>query len=164
MSQYYCRKFTNSVALITAKSGETENMMTAGWIGTVSHSPPLIYVAIHPNRYTHDLIEVSKKFGVCILSEGQKELSTYAGTVSGKNENKIDKAKYELFYGEKTGVPLIMDALTNLECEVVNQIVTGDHTTFIGEIINNITDETKNPLILFDRVYYKIGERIAKYP
>jgi len=164
MSQNYCKKFTNSVTIISVKTEQEENMMAAAWIGTVSHAPPQIYVAIHPNRHTHDLIMESKKFGVSILAEDQRELSTYAGTVSGRDENKIDKEKFEFFYGEKTGVPLIMDALTCLECEVVNHITTGDHTTFIGEIINNITDETKNPLVLFDRVYYKIGERIARYP
>ena len=164
MAKNYCTKFTHPVAIISAKSQNKENIMTAGWVGTVSYSPPLIHVAIHPNRHTHDLIMESKKFGVSILAEDQVEISTFAGTVSGRNRDKIKSDKFEIFYGEKTNVPLIMNSVSCLECEVVSHITTGDHTTFIGEIINNITDDSKNPLILYDRVYYKMGEFIAKYP
>jgi flavin reductase (DIM6/NTAB) family NADH-FMN oxidoreductase RutF len=40
----------------------------------------------------------------------------------------------------------------------------GDHTVFYGEVIRSEVDETKSPLVLFNREYYRLGDVIGSYP
>ena len=40
----------------------------------------------------------------------------------------------------------------------------GDHTVFYREVPRTAADETKKPLVLFNRIYYGLGRVISNYP
>ena len=62
-------------ALTTAHEGQT-NVMLASWVSQVSYDPPLIAIAVHPNRRSHELIEKSGAFVLHVLKKSQKRLIT----------------------------------------------------------------------------------------
>lgn len=84
----------SSVAIITTKSGEKINGMTAAWVAQASFEPPLVVVSIAPERYTHQLIDESSVFAVNILSEGQVELGRNFGSKSGRDTDKFKGVNY----------------------------------------------------------------------
>ena len=47
---------TSPVVVITAKSGERINGMTAAWIMQCSFDPAMVAVSIAPERFTYELI------------------------------------------------------------------------------------------------------------
>jgi len=96
--------------LVTAKSRDRVNVMTAGWTTPVSSNPPILMVSIAPQRFTHDLILESREFGLSILADDQKHLSELAGTMSGSKDDKIDRPEFELIAADKLGAPLIAGA------------------------------------------------------
>lgn len=151
--------FAESVALITAKLGDKENAMPATWCIPVSFSPPLVAVNIAPERFTHDMIKESKKFGVCLLAEDQVELSRKLGSISGRSKDKLKDL--DIFYGE-LGVPLIEGCVACLECSVTDEVREGDHTVFTGEVKNSYTTNNK-PLLLFRGEYLKTGDSLGSY-
>ncbi len=160
----YSSQFPDPIALVTAKSGDKINVMTAGWTTPVSSNPPILMVSIAPQRFTHDLILESGEFGLSILADDQKALSELAGTLSGKKEDKIVRPEFELIDAEKISAPLIAGARAWIECSLDSHHTVGDHTVFYGNVLKTTFDNTKSPLVLFFRKYYGLGEVKGLYP
>jgi flavin reductase (DIM6/NTAB) family NADH-FMN oxidoreductase RutF len=151
--------FAESVTVITAKLGDRENAMPATWCIPVSFNPPMLAVSISPERFTHDMVKESKKFGVCLLSEQQAELSRKLGSASGRDTNKLKGL--DIFYGDM-GVPLIEGCVACMECSVSDEAREGDHTVFTGEVKSLYTSD-KKPLLLFKGGYMKSVQSLGGY-
>ena len=50
-------------ALISCGATEKEyNVLTASWVGTICSNPPMCYVSIRPERYSHAIVERNMAF------------------------------------------------------------------------------------------------------
>jgi flavin reductase (DIM6/NTAB) family NADH-FMN oxidoreductase RutF len=60
-----------------------------------------------------------------------------AGSYSGKNTDKFDKAGLETIPGEETKVPTLKDCILNYECRIVdtNKSNLSSHHYFYGKIL-----------------------------
>ena len=67
-------KLTYGIYVLTTAFEETINGMIASWVSQVSYDPPLISVAVHPNRYSHQLIGQSRCFALHVLAKERAEL------------------------------------------------------------------------------------------
>ena len=47
-------------ALVTCGTIETPNVLTIGWTGITCTRPPMTYISVRPERYSHDIITESK--------------------------------------------------------------------------------------------------------
>jgi len=63
------RNMTYGIYVLTTAHEEKINGMIASWVSQVSYDPPLIMVAVHPNRYSNGMIRESGAFVLHILSE-----------------------------------------------------------------------------------------------
>lgn len=95
--------FSKKWVLITAKRGNQVNTMTAAWgnLGYVWVNNT-ITVYVRHNRYTKEFIDAADTFSVTVFSEKYREAMAYLGRVSGKDENKIEKAELTVVYDEDT--------------------------------------------------------------
>ncbi|MGV8151760.1 MAG: flavin reductase family protein [Candidatus Nanoarchaeia archaeon] len=125
------------LVLVTTRDEETgkENIMPARWCTRCSKEPPLIAVSIGLTRYTHELLEKNKYFGIAVPNKGFDY--EFIGSHSGRESDKFYEAKIEKIYG-KYQVPLVKSALLNLELEKYSTFRTGDHTFFVGKVLNTI--------------------------
>jgi flavin reductase (DIM6/NTAB) family NADH-FMN oxidoreductase RutF len=160
----YSSQFPDPVVLVSVATANIKNAMTVGWASPVSFEPPILMVSIAPKRFTHDLILEAGEFGVSVLADDQKEISTLAGTLSGSKTDKLSYTQFQTFDALKIKAPLIGGCRAWFECKLVNHATIGDHTAFYGEVIETTVDESKSPLILFNRAYYSLGENKGKYP
>ncbi len=145
MQNLIAKAITHGVYIITAQASGKKNGMTAAWVSQVSFNPPLIMVAIAPARFTHGLIKASGFFAINTLSEDQVELAKYFGTHSGKDVDKFSTIPY---IEAGSGSPVLKEAMAYVECKLVNAFEAGDHTLFIGEVLEGeILKPDKQPLI-----------------
>ncbi|MCS7121068.1 MAG: flavin reductase family protein [Archaeoglobaceae archaeon] len=115
---------------------EKPNVMTADWVVPLSLNPQMLGVAIGHKRHTHFLIKKYGEFVVAVPTlELLKDVWT-AGTVSGAKEDKLAKMSLTLIRSRKVKVPSIKECQANIECKVVKDVETGDHTFFIAEIVD----------------------------
>ena len=138
-------QMTFGIYVLTTAHKETINGMIASWVSMISYEPPLIMAAIHPNRYSHGLLEKSGCFALNILSQHQKD---YLSRFKGPDPN----AKFAgiNFKMGKTGSPILSDCIGYLECEIVEHYKPGNHTLFIGEIIDAESLPDRVPLSTLD--------------
>lgn len=79
--------------LVTAKNGDKCNTMTASWGGVgIMWGKNVAYVFIRPQRYTKEFIDASSTFSLSVLDESCRKTLSYLGTVSGRDEDKIEKS------------------------------------------------------------------------
>ncbi len=85
---------TFGIYVLTTAYKETINGMIASWVSMISYNPPLIMAAVHPNRYSHKILEKSACFALNILSQNQKNfLSRFKGPDPNAKFTGIDYKK-----------------------------------------------------------------------
>jgi flavin reductase (DIM6/NTAB) family NADH-FMN oxidoreductase RutF len=119
-----------------------------------------VLVAIGRERSIHPIIERTNRFGVNILGEDAQAISDcFAGAPSPLPRSAFCNASYSL--GE-TGVPVLTDAIAYLGCEVDQVVEAGDHTIYLGLVVEaGCRDEIGWPLLYFRRRYLSIERALT---
>lgn len=142
--------FASGVTVVTLrdKNGKLHGI-TVSAFSSVSLDPPLILVCIDNEAGSVYAFHESKRFVVNILREEQSQHSIqFASQIPDKFIN--------IHYHEGVeGIPVLKDALVNLECRLIESFVAGDHTVFIGEIERTHIKEG-NPLVYYRGNYRRI--------
>jgi flavin reductase (DIM6/NTAB) family NADH-FMN oxidoreductase RutF len=142
LQKFYYYAFPMQAVLVTCndKNGKT-NAITIAWHTTISKDPPLYGISIAPNRYSHGLIQDAKEFVINFAPYEIADIVNFCGKNSGKNTDKITKMKLTLEPSQKLNTPIIKECFSHLECKLKNKLKLGDHTLFIGEVVNVIADK-----------------------
>ncbi|MCD4676692.1 MAG: flavin reductase family protein [Desulfobacula sp.] len=145
---------TYGIYVLTVKCDDIFNGMIASWVTQVSYEPPLILVAVHPNRYSHGLIEKSNAFVLHVLDKSQKDmLKRFKGV---DPEKKFDEISWET---KKTGAPILKDCMAWFELQVKERHDPGNHSLFIGEVTNSGVNSPGTPLCTLDYDGMYIGKQ-----
>lgn len=110
------------------------NVLAVGYCGNCSYDPPMVMVGIVPSRYSHKLIKESGCFVVNLVDKDYEETFDYMGSHSKRDGDKLAAMNVKLQEGKKINAPILPDCPVNIECTVVDSIVTGSHEMFIGKI------------------------------
>ncbi len=156
------RHLTTTVALVTAKSGDVTNVMSAEWSLQVSLDPILMAVFVGYKRATYDLIKDAGEFGLSYCSDQQAHLAHVAGNYSLREADKFELANFKTFPSKHIGAPLIDECISNFECKVVHEYKVGDHAAFVGEVLEAYSDDDKKPLVFHGGKFWKKGEQLPK--
>ena len=106
----------------------------AAFVTPVSIDPPLIGVAVHPARHTHDMIKFSEEFALNIPTQELLHHCQYLGSVSGTELNKLELTRLPTFAARKVEAPLLEGCVGWIECGVEDAYRIGDHTFFVGKV------------------------------
>jgi flavin reductase (DIM6/NTAB) family NADH-FMN oxidoreductase RutF len=103
------RKMTCGIYVLTTAYREEINGMIVSRASQVSYDPPLIMVAIHPNRYSHHLIKQGGAFALHVLARNQTHL---LGVFKGPDPS----AKFDFLNWSrgKNNCPILKDCLAFL--------------------------------------------------
>jgi len=138
--------FASGVTIVTTAHEGTDYGLTVASFASLSLSPPLVLVCISKSSSSHEPIVKSGTFGVSILGSDQEAIS---GRFAARGGDKF--AGLEIRRGT-LGVPLVANALATLECRVHEHVDGGDHSIFIGEVVDTQTREGA-PLLYFRAAY-----------
>ena len=135
------------VAVVTARGPDGRlHGLTANAITSLSLSPPLVLTCVERTSDTHGCILAARCFALSMLRHDQERLARrFAAWEIG------DKFEGVAFRGERTGAPVLEEALAWLDCRLWHSYDGGDHTIFVGEILAGDAQEG-TPLI-----YYRSG-------
>ena len=81
------------------------NTMTASWghLGCLwGSNDPTVVIYLRPSRYTKQFVDAEERFSLCVMDASFKKGMAYLGTVSGRDENKIEKAGITPVFAEGT--------------------------------------------------------------
>jgi flavin reductase (DIM6/NTAB) family NADH-FMN oxidoreductase RutF len=147
--------FATGVTVVTTEHDGVVHGMTANGFMSVSLDPVLVLVSIARTARMHDLLEGSGSYGVSVLAQAQQGLSNH---FAGRPAEGI-----EIPFHSVAGVPLLGGALVELAARIVDAHGAGDHTLFIGEVMQFDSQEGE-PLIFHSGGYRELGGQAAGTP
>ena len=123
-----------AIGLMKDASGKV-NPITLAWFTRVSKEPPMLAIAIGRDKYSFQALSSSGEFVLAIPSEHQAEETLVYGTVSGRDADKLSRTGARTARASTIDAALLVNAVANYECVVREQVTTGDHVLFIGEVV-----------------------------
>jgi flavin reductase (DIM6/NTAB) family NADH-FMN oxidoreductase RutF len=111
------------------------NITTIAWAMPTSNEPPLVAISLSPKRHSHTLIEESQEFIINIPALDLLQATYACGNFSGRSFDKFKKAGLTPIPAKKVKAPAIRECIAHLECCVESSVTTGDHTIFVGKVL-----------------------------
>ena len=149
-------RFATGVTVVTVPSpkGDVKGM-TANSFTSVSLEPMLVLVCVDYRAKTLALMEASERFGISVLTEAQQPLSDYFAR--SDQDPETARRLGVRFHNSKHGTPLLNGCLATLDCRKVAAHVAGDHTIFIGEVVEMSAADGR-PLLFYSGRYHRLGD------
>jgi len=138
-----------SVILVSSQYQQQRSIITIAWHMPVSQDPAMLAISVGKSRFSHFLITESKEFVVNIPSWELLQQVKYCGTHTGKTHDKFTSCNFTPVNGKQVTVPLIQECFGNIECRLQHEYDAGDHTIFVGTILQSWcnNDILKNEVI-----------------
>lgn len=120
------------------------------WMMPTSHQPLLIAASVgHGGKETGDfayrvsysLINETKEFGLNVPAVELMDSIIKVGTTHSDEVDKFKEGGFTRMPAEHIAAPLIAECFMNIECKVIDQFPTGDHTIFLAEPLKVHVDE-----------------------
>lgn len=130
------------VVLITSNSLEGKtNVFTVGWVGNACTKPPIISVAIRPERLSYENIKATGEFVVNLPTKALTKKVDYCGVRTGRKNDKIAEMGFSLEESENISVPMLKECPVTMECKLKGITPLGTHDLFLAEILAVHVDE-----------------------
>lgn len=153
------------------------NIITITYITGVNEEPPMIGIAVRPEKYSNRMIKDTGDFTVNIPTDELLAKIDYCGTYSGRSTDKFKGIGLTPQKPTKIKSPIIEECPINLECKLMKIIKLPSHDFFIGEVValhvdnkflkkypdsDKIPDFSKLNFVLTTFLdYRKIGKKIG---
>jgi flavin reductase (DIM6/NTAB) family NADH-FMN oxidoreductase RutF len=145
-------RFATGVTVITFQGAEVTRGMTANAVSSLSLDPTLLLVCVEKKTMVHAQLEHVPAFAVNILAEDQVDVSR---TFARRGLQDMANVPYRTGV---TGAPIIEGVIGWFECEVHDRLSGGDHTIYVGRVIELSLDRPEaKPLLFYGGAYRSIG-------
>ena len=121
--------------VVGSRAGDRRNGMTLNWATQVSFEPKLLAISVETTAVTHKLIDEGGVFSLNVVDREDRaivrkftkpvEVDLQASTLNGFP-----------FHDGVSGAPILDQAVAYLDCRVSNRLGVGNHTLFLGEIVD----------------------------
>ena len=143
-SRFLSWLWTPLVVVTASADGRRSGQVAVSAIGaSIVPQRPRLSVSLWKGNFTRDLVEQSGAFALHLLRDDQDALVYHFGLQSGRTVDKFAALEHE---PGRTGAPLLRDCLALWECRVVATMDAGDHTLFLGEVVQGIVRGDGAPL------------------
>jgi flavorubredoxin/flavin reductase (DIM6/NTAB) family NADH-FMN oxidoreductase RutF len=118
-------RLSGGLYILTAKKGEASSAMLASWVAQASFEPLGITIAVAKDRAIESFMHLGDRFVLNVLEEGNYQpLMKHFLKRFPPGADRFAGVK---IYPANNGSPILADALSYLECEVVSRMETADH-------------------------------------
>lgn len=138
--------FASGVTVVAAEHAEGIQGMTASAFISVSMDPPLVLVSVSRKAHFHAAPPRAGGYTVSILAADQEALSSH---FAGRPDAGLD-VRWER---TSRGAPVLAGAVCTLDCTLENAVEAGDHTLYVGRVVEVAVHE-RAPLL-----YWRAGYR-----
>lgn len=113
--------------------GQDVGAATVNWVTQTSFQPPLLAVGVKADSGVHQHITDTGVFSVNIIGQEQRDMAFNFFKSHEREGDSIGGEEFEVC--AETGCPLLTSSPAWWSCKVVGQVAQGDHTLFVGEVV-----------------------------
>ena len=130
-------------AVMVSCGDETEqNIITIAWTGIVNTDPPMTYISVRKERYSHDIIARTGEFVINLTTKDLAFATDYCGVRSGRKVDKFKDMNLTASTSRHVSCPSIGESPVNLECKVLGVREFPTHDMFLAEIVGVSVEES----------------------
>jgi flavin reductase (DIM6/NTAB) family NADH-FMN oxidoreductase RutF len=148
-------RLPRGVTILSVSAGETTHGMTASDVIGLSLEPLLFLVSVAKSARAHDVFEAgATHFVVNFLALDQAKASDiFADKVLSDEERWSSVTTHP----STVGPPRIDGCIGWFDCRITDRLPGGDHTIYLGEVVDVALGEDKPPLVHYRRSYRAIA-------
>jgi flavin reductase (DIM6/NTAB) family NADH-FMN oxidoreductase RutF len=140
-------RLATGVTIVSSRLGGIDHAMTANAVASVSLEPLLVLVCVEREARFHDAIVESGIWGVSILPATARATADWLATRGRPLHGQLDRVST---HRGVTGVALLDESLSTLECESTDTNAGGDHTIVVGRVLSvEISDRPGDALVYY---------------
>lgn len=150
------------------------NFLTAMWFSPTGFEPSRMVLAILKRTLTYKLILERGEFVMSAPTDKMMDIVVLAGYVSGRDVDKWKVSGLTPVKPSKVSVPLIGEAIGNVEYRLIQQIPFSEEMDlFVGEVLathmrkgameGELFREDSNPLLYMGTKYAPDGKPLGKF-
>ncbi len=151
------------------------NLLTVAWAGIACSEPPMLTIAIRPERFSYQAIREMGEFSVNVPTADMASQVDWCGVNSGREYDKFAACRFTALPSSQITPPVVEECPLSLECRVKTVLELGVHHLFVAEILAvQISEEMlddagrfrmeKNGLLAYVHGhYYGLGECIGHF-
>jgi flavin reductase len=133
------------VSLVTTRSEDGKPYCTtANAISSVSLDPMLVHLSLGKDGLTCANIMREGRFGINVLGEDDEELALFFAKAPPDQRGQVP-SDHQI---TDNGTAWLAEALTVMDCRVVQQVEAGDHIVFIAEV-DGLEVREGRPLVFY---------------
>ena len=160
--------------VVTRGANNRLNFLTAMWFTPTGAEPSRMVVAIQKKTLTYDLLLERGEFVMSAPSDKMMDVVVFGGYISGHDVDKWKAAGLTPVQPSKISVPLIGEAIGNVEYRVAQQIPFDEEMDlFVGAVLathirkgameGELYREDAHPLLSMGTKYDSGGKSLGKY-
>ena len=161
--------------LVSCGEGETANLITVAWAGTICTQPPRVSISVRPTRHSYGLIKESGEFVINLPTTALAKAVDWCGVKSGRDVDKFSAMGLHAAPASKVGCPLLAESPVSLECKVFQRLELGSHDLFLADVVAVDVDEAlldsagklhleRAGLLAYAHGdYYALGKQLGKF-
>lgn len=139
------------VLLVTSSYRGRHNVIPVAYAMVLSIVPPLVGIALHPSRFSFDMIKKTEEFAINIPTRELLHHVQYLGSLTGADFDKLELTALPNFRARKLDTILLEGCVGWIECSLKDTIELGDHFLFVSQVVAvQADDEAFNEHWLLD--------------
>lgn len=147
-------KFATGVTVVTVQEAGNPHGMTVNSFTSVSLDPLLVLISLDKESTTTGILRRTGRFTVNILAADQEHIARRFAE-SGNEGDRFRTIEYTISEDE---TPVLKEILGYITCTVKEIVDGGDHSVFIGEVIDiGDSGTSKGPLLFFGGNYKSLA-------
>jgi flavin reductase (DIM6/NTAB) family NADH-FMN oxidoreductase RutF len=147
------RQIPYGIYVLIARKGKDIHSLIVSWVSQVSHSPPMLMVALRRNRKALPALRETGFFSVSLFKKEQKPLVARFKESSPEAEPSI-----YAFEGGPDLPPILKGCHTSWQCRLVSTVEAGDHILCLGEVRSAFSIREGEPLTTLEYGKTYIGQ------
>lgn len=147
------RQVVSSVAVITARTRNVRNGLTATAVCSLSSDPPTMLACVNSAASAEKIIAESGAFAINFLTEEQHRIARLFSTPKLPADQRFAEG---MWITRATGAPILEDAAAALDCQVEDRIVSGTHHIYIGRVVA-VASLDQHALLYRDGLFRKLA-------
>ena len=152
------RRLPSPVTVVTAGGVREPRGITIGSFTSTSLEPPLVSFNVELAAQMHDVLAAAGHYAVHLLGDAHAHLSDRFARPDRTGEEQFDGLAY---HRDAHGTPVLDGVLAVLHCVPYAVYEAGDHSIFVGEVVDIEEGGPGQPLLYFNRAYRRVGEPVA---
>lgn len=157
------------------RPGETPNIITVAWAGTICSDPAMVSISVRKERHSYNIIEETGEFVINLVTKDLVKATDFCGVRSGRDMDKFKEIGLTPEASTKVSAVRIAESPVNIECVVKEIKPLGSHDMFIAEVVNVSIDDkymdekgafhlNDTDLVAYSHgEYFELGDKLGKF-